>query len=225
MIEWLRKRSLPARILVYSAAALLAFMLAAGLGAMGALMLRGDLNLPGREEPQLLDEQENAAGPQAKEAAAREEAAPQPQQEEAAPQQNKSEYVAEVGDIQNDSVETFSESHEKMLLYDALDADDIEQMQANEAALRGYANQVDDLDPPEEYREHYEVFSSAINELHKGAQLAYSLAADPTAATQSAFDEYDRHVNEAIALLQRSNELLGRDYKTIEGVPRVNPLS
>jgi len=51
------------------------------------------------------------------------------------------------------------------------------------------------------------------------------LAADPTAATQSGFDEYDRHVNEANALLQRSNELVGQDYKTLEGVQRVNPLS
>ena len=224
-MQWFRERSLPAKVLVYAAAATLAFALAAGMGVMGALMLGGDLTLPGSEEPQPLDEQKNAARPQEKDAAKQEEVAPQPEQEEVAAQQKEAEYISEVGDIQNDSVETFLASHERLLLYDALTADDVEQMQANEAALRGFADQVDDLDPPQEYAEHYEVFSSAINELHEGAQLAYNLAADPTAATQSGFDEYDRHVNEAIALLQRSNELLGRDYKTIEGVQRVNPLS
>ena len=99
-------------------------------------------------------------------------------------------------------------------------------MKANEAALEGFATQVvDDLDPPRGYGEHYKVFSSVINELHEAAQLAYKLAADPTAATQSEFDKYDRHVNEANALLRRSNELLGQNYKTIEGVRKVNPLS
>ncbi len=84
---------------------------------------------------------------------------------------------------------------------------------------------MNNLDPPQQYGEHYEVFSSAVNELHEAGQLAYDLAADPTAATQSGFDEYDRHVNEAAALLQQSNELLGQDYRTIEGVQVVNPLS
>ena len=246
MMQWLRKRSLPTRVLVYAAAAMLAFGLAAGVGGVGALMLRGDLNLPGREEAQPLDEQRNAARSQGKETAEQKGAAEQQnaaEQKGAAEQQNaaeqkdaaeqkvvaeqesEAEYVRKVGDMQNDSVETFLEGHEKILLYDALTADDIEQMQANEAALQEIADQAENLEPPQRYGEHHEVFSSAINELHEGAQLAYNLAADPTAATQSGFDEYDRHVNEADALLQRSNELVGQDYKTLEGVQRVNPLS
>ncbi len=40
---WLRERSLPVRVLVYAALAALAFVLAAGLGAVGALALGGDL--------------------------------------------------------------------------------------------------------------------------------------------------------------------------------------
>ena len=238
MMQWLRKRSLPVRVLVYAAAAVLAFALAAGLGAMGALMMRGDLNLTGKDEPQSLDEQKNAAQPQedaAKQKDAKQKDSAQQQdsaeredaakQEQANPQQDEAEYFDKVGEIQNDSVETFLASHERLLLYDALTADDVEQMQANKATLGGFADQVDDLDPPQEHAEHYEVFGSAINELHEAAQLAYDLAADPTAATQSGFDEYDRHVNEADALLLRSNELAGQDYKTIEGVQRVNPLS
>ena len=234
MMQWLRKRSLPTRVLVYAAAAMLAFGLAAGVGGMGALMLRGDLNLPGREEAQPLDEQRNAARSQGKETAEQKGAAEQQnaaeqkdaaEQKVVAEQESEAEYVRKVGDMQNDSVETFLEGHEKILLYDALTADDIEQMQANEAALQEIADQAENLEPPQRYGEHHEVFSSAINELHAGAQLAYNLAADPTAATQSGFDEYDRHVNEANALLQRSNELVGQDYKTLEGVQRVNPLS
>ena len=227
MMQWLRKRSLPTRVLVYAAAATLAFALAAGVGAVGALMFRGDLNLPSREAPRAPDEQKNAARPQEKGAEQRDadEQKEAAREEEATPQQDEAEYVSRVGDIQDDSVETFLENHNKLVLYDALSADDVQQMQANEATLQGLADQADDLDPPQEYEEHYEVFGSAINELHEAGQLAYNLAADPTAATQTNFDEYDRYVNEASALLKRSNELLGKDYRTIEGVRRVNPLS
>jgi hypothetical protein len=40
---WLRDRSVPVRVLVYAALAALAFVLAAGVGAVGALALRGDV--------------------------------------------------------------------------------------------------------------------------------------------------------------------------------------
>jgi hypothetical protein len=122
-------------------------------------------------------------------------------------------------------VETFLDSHDKLLRYDALTPNDIEEMQANQEALQEFTNQVEDLDPPQRYGEQYEAFSSAIGELHAAAQQAYNLAADPIAATQSGFDEYDRHVNEAAAGLQRSNEILGRDYKMVGDKQRVNPLS
>ncbi len=213
---------------MYVSAAALAFAVAAGVGAISALMLRGDIGAPAEEEPRALDEQEKAARPQENDAAAEqeeEETVPKPEQEAAAAEQNGTEYAREVGAIQSDVVETFLQSHNKLLRYDALTADDIEQMQANEAALQGFADQAADLDPPRKYGEHHEVFGSAINELHEAAQLAYDLAADPIAATQSGFDEYDRHVTEASALLQRSNESLGEEYKTIQGVQKVNPLS
>jgi hypothetical protein len=122
-------------------------------------------------------------------------------------------------------VETFLDTHERLLRYDALTADDVEEMQANQAALQGYADQADDLDPPRRYGEQYEVFRSAIEELYQAAHLAHDLAADPTSATQSKFHEYDRHVNQAATYLKKSNEMLGRDYKRIEGVQEVSPLS
>jgi hypothetical protein len=40
---WLTERSLPVRVLVYAALAALAFVLAAGMGAVGGLALRGDV--------------------------------------------------------------------------------------------------------------------------------------------------------------------------------------
>jgi len=120
-------------------------------------------------------------------------------------------------------VETFLDSHEKLLRYDALTANDVEEMQANQAALQGFTDQTGDLKPPQKYRTQKEVFLSAINELHEAAQRAYALAADPTSATQSGFEEYDRHVDKASTLLQRSNKTLNRDFKTIEGVKGVSP--
>ncbi len=240
MIGWLRKRSLPTRVLIYAAAALLAFAVAAGVGATTALMIRGDLSLPSRNVPEPAGEQGDApqnrgadAGqPQQEEAGAEQAASQQEQQKEAgaeqaeaASQQERAEYVSKVGEIQANTTQTFFDSHDKLLRYDALNADDVEEMQANQTTLRETTEQVANLDPPQRYREQYEVFRSAINELHQAAQLAYNLAADPVSATQSEIDEYERHVNEAAAGLERSNELLGRDYKKIEGVQKVNPLS
>ena len=53
------------------------------------------------------------------------------------------------------------------------------------------------------------MFGSALDELYEATKLAHSLVADPTKATYSDFDEYDRHVNEATRGLQRSNDILG----------------
>ena len=59
---WLRERSLLERVLVYAALAALAFVLAAGLGAVGALALGGDLEgLLGGGQPRPTDDR-GAAG-------------------------------------------------------------------------------------------------------------------------------------------------------------------
>jgi hypothetical protein len=158
-------------------------------------------------------------------AARQEKAAPQPErEEEAARQQSEVEYLGHVGDIQSNCVEVFLDSHDKLLQYDMLTADDLAEMQVNESALRGCVNQVDDLDPPRRYAGQYEVYRSAMNELHEAAQLAYSLVAYPIAATKTDFDEYDRRVSEAAGRLQQSNKILGRDYRTIGNVQEISPL-
>jgi hypothetical protein len=242
MIDWLRNRSLLARILVYATVATLVFGLAAGVGAIGALMLRGDLTLSSGEEPGSSREQANApqpqgdtdrapqsraaaehsgAGDRAKSSQSQHDGAAR--QEVIASQQTEAEYISKVGDIQNRSVDTFLDCHAKLRRYDALATEDIEELRADQAALQGFAEQVDETDPPQGYTEQYEAFRSAVNELHEGARLAHYLAADPVAATQSKFDEYDRHVEEAAARLQESNEILGREYKSLEGVQEASP--
>src|SRR5829696_5204158 len=198
MIEWLRERSLPTRVLVYAAAAVLAFAVAAGVGATTALMIKGDLSLPGGKEPGPAAEQDGDT-PQHRGAVAdrsqQEKAADQQdeggvERNAAASHQDEVEYVRNVGDIQANSTETFLDSHAKLLRYDGLTTDDVERMEANQAALQEMTEQVVSLDPPQRYGEQYEVFRSAVNELHEAARLAYNLAADPVSATQSKFDEY-----------------------------------
>ncbi len=241
MTHWVRGLSPPVRVLVYAALAVLAFALAAGMGAMGALMLRGDVaGLLERQEPrpQPADEQDVDRAQQkdgaAEDGAAERAAAGQTEvasrqgkaaadRSAVASQRDEAEYVDAVEDIQTNAVETFLNSHEKLLLYDALAADDVQEMGANETALQGMADRTADLAPPRKYEEQHEVFGSAIDELHEAARLAYGMAADPVAAAGLGFDEYDGHVTEASSLLRRSNELSGEDYESIEGVREVSP--
>jgi hypothetical protein len=210
MFEWLRKRSLRSRILVYAGAAILAFALAAGMGALATLMLRGEVGLLDGGEPRPAGKQ-NDARAQQKDVVPRH------------PQQDEAKYVRTVGDIQARAVETFLEGHDKVLRYDTLTANDVAEMQANEAALEEMTGEISELVPPRKYEGQYQAFSSAVDKLHEAARLAYSLAADPVAATESGFDEYDSRVKEAATLLQRSNEMLGRDFETIEDVREISP--
>jgi hypothetical protein len=250
MMEWFRERSLLTRILVYAAATTSLFVLAAGVGAMITLLSQGAQISPGTAKSRSLDKQESAAQSQEKDIAGQKKAAPQPEQEEenavrsqekdtaeqeeaapqperdeeAARQQSEVEYLGQVGDLQSNCVERFLDSHDKLLHYDMLTTDDVAEMQVNESALRGCANQVDDLNPPQRYGGQHKVYRSAIHELHEAAQLAYSLVANPTAATKTEFDEYDRRVSEAAGRLRQSNEILGRDYRTIGDVQQISPL-
>jgi hypothetical protein len=235
MTHWVRNRSPLVRTLVYAALAILAFALAAGVGAIGALMLRGDLTgFLERQEPRAADEQDVNRAQQKDGAAEREEAASRQDQAAAnrsadaaqrdAAQRAEAEYVGAVEDVQTNAVETFRNSHEKLLRYDSLSAADVEEMKANESSLRGMAERAADLDPPQRYEEQHDVFVSAIDELREASRLAHVMAADPVAAAElGGFDEYDGRVEEASALVRRSNELLGEDYEAIEGVREVSP--
>jgi hypothetical protein len=227
MSGWWNQRSQSTRLLVYAVAAILAFVMAASVGAVAALVVRGNLSFPAGERAR--PEEPSPAGEQGKTPQRQQADADRPQQEkagaergQAASQDKQNTYVHRVGEIQANSVEVFLDSHEKLLRYDSLTAGDIEEMQANQAALQGFADQASDLRAPQRYREQKDAFVSAIDELHQAAQLAYALASDPISATQADFDDYDRLVDEAAAGLQRSNQILGKDFEGIEGVREVS---
>jgi hypothetical protein len=222
------------RVVVYILVALLAFALAAGVGAVAALMLGGEPgstgseNSPPSEEQgnaQHSDKQGNSRQNEEQDSARQTEKQDRPQQGEkqARSQQSEADYVSKVGKLQGESVRAFFDSHDKLVRYDALAADDVEQVRASRASLQEASEQVGDLDPPQKYEEQYEVFRSAIEEMHESTQIAYALAADPTSATQSEFKEYDLHANEAAIRLQRSNELLGREFATLRGAQELGP--
>lgn len=131
-------------------------------------------------------------------------------------QESAAEYVSRIGEIQAGSVETFLRSAEKLRQPDSLTAGDIEEMEDSLVALRSYIDQTEDLKPPENYTEQHDLFAAAIADLHGAAEIAYRLATDPASATQSDYDTYDLRVDRAATSLQRSNEILGEDYETLE---------
>jgi hypothetical protein len=205
MIQRLRKLPLP-KILAVVAVAAVMLALAAGVGAMAALVL-GPGSGPSGGEPKRAGGAEHHPGGG----------------ENAPPDHpSETEYVSKVGDIQNRSVEAALESNGKLLRYDALTTDEIAQMKANYAALTEDASRAKGLDSPEKYRRQHEVFVLAIDELRDANGLAYQLIADPASATQADFEAYDGHVGRATAYLKRSNELLGRDYKTTAAAQKVS---
>ena len=229
MIQRLRKLPL-LKALAYAGVVLVMLAVATGVGAMAALLLGPDLRSPGGEPQQEAGSQGSPgeAAPQ-KEKAGGGENGPKQQEEAAAEQrraasrQDEAEYVGAVGEIQARAVEVFLDSHGKLLRYDALTAANVEEMQANETVLEEMNEQTGDLAPPRKYQEQYEVFSAAIDELHEATRLGYGMAADPVAAAEQGFDEYDSRVNEASDLLLSSNDLLNKEYETIEGVREVSP--
>jgi hypothetical protein len=238
MMQRLRELPLPLKILLaVAAAATVLLALATGVGVMAAAMVgpgqgsSGEPERAGGTEQRESGSQEGTQPRQAGRMEQRESGSQegtQPRQAgkgKGAPDRlSEAEYVSTVGRIQSEAVKRLLDSHDKLLRYDILTTDDLGEMRANGSALRGFAARVDGLDPPRRYVGQYEVFRSAINELHEAAQLAYSLVADPTVATKTDFDEYDRRVSEAADRLQQSNETLGRDYRTIGDVQEVSPL-
>ena len=228
MSGWWNQLSSFTRLLAYAVVAVLVFGLAAGVGVMAAFVVSGNVSLP--TGGKVRSEASSATGGH-KEPAQPEQADSEPTQQQytapkpgqAVPEDGKTAYIDEVGEIQVESVDTFSTSHQLLLRYDALTAGDVEKMRADQADLERLADQAGALRAPQNYEEHKVLFRSAIGELHQATRLAYILAADPIEATQADFELYDRLVDEATADLQRSNEILGSNYKTTEGVRGTSP--
>jgi hypothetical protein len=212
LMQQLRESPLLIRILAVAAAAIVIVALAAGMGVMAALVLGpGPNSSPGEPEKIGGVEHRREAGTSEGD---------QPRQagkDEGAPDRlSEGEYVSVVGTIQNGSVEASLDSNDKLVHYDSLTAADVEKLEANHAMLEDSSERVEELDPPEGYEDQDEVFVLAINELRGANELAHRFAADPTSATQAGFEAYDNHIDRATTYLQRSNEMLGRNYKTTE---------
>src|SRR5215208_3767449 len=203
MIQRLQELPLPLRVLAYVAAAAAVLAVAAGVGVVAALMLGANGGPPEGAKPELTGQYNPEQGGKPEHVA---EKAPSDGSSEAA-------YLEEVADIQNGSVEASLRSNNKLLRYDGLTAKDVEELKVDYVALENYARRARDLAPSAEHEDQYKVFVLAINELRDANELAYRLAADPSSATQTDFEAYDRHVDRATEYLRRSNEMLGKDYK------------
>jgi hypothetical protein len=207
VIQRLQELPPPLRVLVYVAATAALLVVAAGVGMAAALVIASDEGSPEGAKPR---QAEQAKPEQAS------------KQEGASDRQSEAEYLGEIGDIQNRAVEASLESNAKLLRYDLLTGGDLEAMEANRTALGAYSDRLKDLEPPRGYGDQYRVFVLAIAELRDANELAYRLAADPSSATQTDFEAYDRHMDRATAYLRRSNEMLGEDYKAAGAARRIS---
>jgi hypothetical protein len=219
-MQRLRTLPIPLKIAVYVAAAAAALLaVAAGVGVMAALTLGPDGDSSQGAKPEQVGEANPERGNPdqgGKSQAGAEKGASDAQdtKDEGSDASSGAAYLNKVASIQNGSVEASLRSNDKVLRYDGLTADDIKEMKADYVALESYVRRAKDLAPSAENEDQHEVFVLAIGELRDANELAYRLAVDPFSATQADFEAYDRHVDRATAYLRRSNEMLGKDYKT-----------
>jgi hypothetical protein len=218
MMQRLQNLPVPLRIVAYAAVAAALLAIAAGVGAMAALTLGPDGSSPEEAKPERAEKANPGQGG-GQEDAGEEEAS---DGEGASDGSSKAAYLNGVADIQNGSVELSLLSNNKLQRYDSLTADDVEDMKADAATLESYDRRARDLDPPTEYEDQHRVFVRAISELRDADELAYRLASDLQSATQADFEAYDRHVDRATAYLRRSNEMLGKDYKTTRAAQEIS---
>ncbi|MBA3474097.1 MAG: hypothetical protein H0T57_12870 [Rubrobacter sp.] len=193
------------KILTYAAASAAVLALAVGVGVMAAFTLGSDDG--GSSEgakPERVEGESPEQGSRSQEDAG----------EKASDAPGDAAYSNDLAGIQNRAVEASLESNDKLLRYDGITAEDVEEMEANYTVLEGYSRRARGLAPPAKYEVQHNVFVRAIGELRDADELAYRLAADPPSATQTDFEAYDRHMDKATAYLRRSNEMLGEDYKT-----------
>src|SRR5829696_8117170 len=211
-MQRLRTLSAPLKIVAYAAIAAAVLAVAAGVGVVAALTLSANEVQPEGAKPERAEEANPVQGGMPKDVA----------KKAASDGSSEAAYLDEVADIQNGSVQTSLRSNNKLLRYDGLTAEDVEELKADYVALENYARRARDLAPSAEHEDQYKVFVLAINELRDANELAYRLAADPSSATQTNFEAYDRHVNRATAYLRKSNEMLGEDYKTTEAAREIS---
>jgi hypothetical protein len=221
-MQRLRTLSVPLKIAVLAAAAAALLAVAAGMGAMAALTLGPDGDSSQGAKPERVGGANPEQGGRAQEGAEKGASDAQDTKDEGSDASSDAAYLDEVADIQNGSVEASLRSNNKLLRYDALTAEDVKELKADYVALENYARRARDLGPSAEHEDQHKVFVLAIGELRDANELAYRLAANPSFATQTDFEAYDRHVDRATAYLRRSNEMLGKDYKTFGAAQEIS---
>jgi len=210
-MQRLRTLPIPLKIAAFAAAVL---AVAAGMGVVAALTLGANEGPPKGAKAERVREANSEQGGRSQGGAGKSASDAQYTKNKDSDGSSEAAYLDEVASIQNGSVEISLRSNDKVLRYDGLTAEDIEKLKANYVALESYVRRAKDLAPSAEHEDQYKVFVLAIGELRDANELAYRLAADPQSATQADFEAYDRYVARATAYLRRSNEMLGKDYKT-----------
>src|SRR5215208_5266796 len=211
-MQRLQRLAPPLRVLIYVAVAGAMFAVATGVGAAVGLMLASDRGSPEGAKIEPTGQYNSEQGGRPEDVA----------EKAASDGPSVAAYLDEVADIQNGSVETALRSNNNLVRYDGLTAEDVKELKADYVLLENYARRARDLAPSAEHEDQYTVFLRAINELRDANELAYRLAADPSSATQTDFEAYDRHVDRATEYLRRSNEMLGKDYKTTEAAQEIS---
>jgi hypothetical protein len=206
MVRWLQSLTPILRTALYAVAVAAVLALAIGIGAAATIVYERSTGSGGGAASEQASNQEEAQTSPASE--------PTPM--------SPDEYLTTVGTIQNGSVGTFLDSHTRLRRYDTLTGGDVDVLEANYLTLGAYRDQVENLNPPEEYADQYELFSLAISELYAASEIAHRVADVPPSATIADFREYDEHVETATTSLQQSNQILGQGYATTEGVSRVS---
>jgi NADPH-dependent glutamate synthase beta subunit-like oxidoreductase len=218
-MQWLRTLPIPLKIVAIAAAVL---AVAAGMGVVAALTLGANEGPPQGAKPEQVGGANPEQGGRSQEGAEKGASDAQYTKDEGAGGSSEAAYPEEVASIQNGSVEASLRNNDKLLRYDRLTADDIEEMKADYVALESYGRRAKDLDPPTEYEDQHDVFVLAIGELRDANELAYRLATDPFSATQADFEAYDHYVDRATVYLRRSNDMLGKDYKTTRAAQEIS---
>jgi hypothetical protein len=221
-MQRLRTLPVPLKIAVYAATAAVLLAVAAGVGVMAALTLGPDGDSLQGAKPERVGGANPEQGGRSQGGTEKEASDAQYTKDEGSDASSGAAYLNKVASIQNGSVEASLRSNDKLLRYDGLTAGDIEEMKADYVALESYVLRANDLAPSAEHENQYKVFVLAIGELRDANELAYRLASDPSSATQTDFEAYDRHMDRATSYLRRSNEMLGEDYKGAGAARRIS---
>src|SRR5215211_4289749 len=144
-----RLRTLPNPLKIAAFAAVV-LAVATGMGVMAALTLGANEGPPEGAKPELTGQYNPEQGGKPENVA----------EKAASDGSSEAAYLNEVADIQNGSVETSLQSNNKLLRYDGLTAEDVEELKANYVALENYARRARDLAPSAEHEDQYKVFRS-----------------------------------------------------------------